>query len=140
MTYSQKIFELTAPYNNQYQGNFTRLLFVCTVGMLRSPTAAEVATENGFNCRSCGWDEVALIRLSANLIMWADHIVFMNPEAKIESLKLFENTGYEEDIKAKAMLMHVDDDYNFGDPILRIIVHNWIKQKRVENQLSVVRT
>lgn len=139
MTNTQKIFQLTAPYNNQYQGNFTRLLFVCAVGMLRSPTAAEVGTEEGFNCRSCGYDSVALIQLSANLIMWADHIVFMNPEAKIESLKLFANTGYEQDIESKSMLMYVDDDYNFGDPNLRSTVSNWIKQNRVNQKLFVER-
>lgn len=140
MTNSQKIFELTAPYDNQYQGNYTRLLFVCTVGMLRSPTAAEVGYQFGYNCRSCGWDEVALIRLSANLIAWADHIVFMNPEAKIESVKLFSNTGYEEDIEAKSMVMQIEDDYNFGDGTLRIIVYNWIQQMQDTKKLSPTRS
>lgn len=132
MTKTTKIFELTAPYNNQYQGNATRLLFVCSVGMLRSPTAADVATGMGFNARSCGTDSAALIPLSANLIMWADKIVFMNRDNYEEAMLTFANTGYDEDIEAKKDFIHVDDDYDRDDWQLREICWNVLKELPLE--------
>lgn len=121
MTKTTKIFELTAPYNNQYQGNATRLLFVCSVGMLRSPTAADVATGMGFNARSCGTDSAALIPLTVNLVVWADKIVFMNRDNYEEAMFTFNGTGYDEDIEAKKDFIHVDDDYDRNDSQLRTI-------------------
>lgn len=132
MSKTSKIFELTAPYNNQYQGNATRLLFVCSVGMLRSPTAADVATGMGFNSRSCGTDPAALIPLSANLIMWADKIVFMNRENYEQAMKTFQNTGYEDDIESKKEFIHVDDEYNRDDPTLRTICWHALKEYPLE--------
>lgn len=134
MSKTSKIFELTTPFNNQYQGNATRLLFVCSVGMLRSPTAADVATGMGFNARSCGTDSMSLIPLSANLIMWADKIVFMNRENYEQAMHTFRNTGYEEDIETKKSFIHVDDDYNRDDPQLRVICWHALKEFELERQ------
>ena len=132
MSKTSKIFELTAPYNNRYQGNATRLLFVCSVGMLRSPTAADVATGMGFNARSCGTDPMALIPLSANLIMWADKIIFMNKSNYEEAVRTFKNAGYEEDIEAKKGFIHVSDDYDRDDPELRVICWHALKEYDLE--------
>jgi predicted protein tyrosine phosphatase len=132
MSKTSKIFELTTPYNNKYQGNATRLLFVCSVGMLRSPTAADVATGMGFNARSCGADPVALIPLSANLIMWADKIVFMNRENYEEAMFTFNGTGYDEDIESKKEFIHVDDDYDRDDQQLRTICWYALKEFELE--------
>lgn len=139
-TNSQKIFQLSAPYNNQYQGNYTRLLFVCTVGMLRSPTGAEIGIERGYNCRACGHDDVALIPLSVNLIMWADHIIFVSPTDKILSMKKFESSGYDEDIEQKSIVMHIDDDYSFGDSSLRIMFKNYLKSLEESGKIQPYRT
>jgi predicted protein tyrosine phosphatase len=128
MTNTVKIFAATAPYNNQYQGNYTRLLFVCTVGMLRSPTAAEIGVEFGYNTRSCGHDDVALIPLTANLIAWADHIIFVSKSDEILALKKFESSGWDEDIEQKKITLHIDDNYNFSDPELRLILRNSLRQ------------
>lgn len=132
MSKTSKIFALTAPYNNPYQGNATRLLFVCTVGMLRSPTAADVATWMGFNARSCGTDTAALIPLSANLIAWADKIVFMNRENYEQALHTFSNTGWEEDIENKKEFIHVDDDYDRNDRTLQMICWHALKEFELE--------
>ena len=107
MTNTVKIFAASAPYNNQYQGNYTRLLFVCTVGMLRSPTAAEIDVEFGYNTRSCGHDDVALIPLTANLIAWADHIIFVSKSDEILALKKFEGSGWDEDIEQKKITLQL---------------------------------
>lgn len=116
MTKTAQIFNLTAPYKNRYQGDSKRVLFVCTVGMLRSPTAAAVAyKEFGWNTRSCGVDEVALIPLSVNLIEWAEHIVFMDSDSYKEALKTFALVDYDEDIIQKGRCLNIDDDYNYHD-------------------------
>lgn len=132
MTKTSKIFTLNAPYNNPYQGNDARLLFVCSVGMLRSPTAADVATGMGFNARSCGTDTMALIPLTANLIAWADTIFFMNRENYEQAMRTFSNTGWEEDIESKKSFIHVDDDYDRNDPTLRTICWHALKEFKVD--------
>ncbi len=139
MTNTVKIFELSSPYNNQYQGNFTRLLFVCTVGMLRSPTGAEIGVEFGYNTRSCGHDDVSLIPLTVNLIAWADHIIFVSKSAEILSLKKFEGTGWDEDIEQKKIVLHIDDEYTFGDPTLRLIFRNSLRQLEDSGKLQRTR-
>ncbi len=63
--------------NNPGQGKFKRVLCVCTVGVLRSPTIAEILSRDpfNFNCRAVGWDSEALIPVSGLLVEWADVIV-----------------------------------------------------------------
>lgn len=118
-TLNYQIFNLNAPYANPYQGSAPRWLFVCSAGLLRSPSAAHVACTMGANARSCGsHTEYALIPLSANLIAWAEKIFFVNPENFKESLRVFANTGWEEDIKSKAEVWDIPDRYEFGDPVL----------------------
>ncbi len=129
MTKTNQIFNLTAPYANPYQGSRKRILFVCSVGLLRSPTAAAVGIQRGYNTRSCGSDtSCALIPLSANLIEWAEVIVFVNSENYLESLKEFENTGYEEDIKAKKVVMNIPDNYEAFDLVLMRLIDAWFDE------------
>ena len=119
-TKTRQIFNLTAPYSNPYQGTATRLLFVCSVGLLRSPTCADVATSMGYNSRSCGsCIPYALIPLSANLIYWSEKIIFVNKENYIEALQRFEE---HEDciqlLKSKSICWNIEDDYVKDDPWL----------------------
>ena len=119
MTYTEKIFELSAPYDNEYQGTAKRLLFVCSAGILRSPTCANVGTSLGFNTRSCGsHQEYALIPLSVNLIMWANKIIFVNPENEYRALETFGVCEYSRVIRAKSIVWDIEDTFNYGDPTL----------------------
>jgi predicted protein tyrosine phosphatase len=62
------------------QGDYKRVLFVCSGGMLRSATAAQwAATVLDWNTRSCGTLECALPPPHANLIEWAQVIYCMEP-------------------------------------------------------------
>ena len=118
-TKNSRIFDLAAPYANEYQGPAGRWLFVCSAGLLRSPTGAAVAINNDINARACGSHiEYALIPISANLIMWADKIIFVSPENYGKTLDVFANTGYEEDINSKCFVMNIPDVYNYMDPNL----------------------
>jgi len=118
-TKTQLIFSDQCPYDNGSQTVAKRLLFVCSVGMLRSPTAQMVATNQGFNARACGSSvNIALIPLSCNLINWAHRIIFMNAENAIQAHKEFDAIGYEDDIKAKQIVWNFEDLYNWGDTAL----------------------
>lgn len=115
-TKTQQIFNTQCPYENKHQGLALKLLFVCSVGMLRSPTAQVAASSLGFNARACGsCTDLALIPLNCNLINWADKIIFMNMENYSESMKEFKPVGYDVDIKYKAVVWDISDDYDWGD-------------------------
>lgn len=68
--------------SNAYQGKKPKILFVCSAGILRSPTAAnKIHKELGLNTRACGSSkDFALIPISEALIQWADEIVFVNQD------------------------------------------------------------
>ena len=119
-TLTQRIFEANAPYSNPHQGTNPRVLFVCTAGILRSPTAARVAQEMfGWNTRSCGSNQhCAIIPLTVNLILWADTIVFMNSYNYHEAIQVFEPVGYDEDIECKAVRLDIEDEYDYMQPAL----------------------
>jgi predicted protein tyrosine phosphatase len=64
--------------HNSFQGPMKRILCLCSGGLLRSPTAAVVLQrEFGYNTRSAGVHDFALIELSPELQEWADEIVVM---------------------------------------------------------------
>jgi predicted protein tyrosine phosphatase len=128
MTNTLKIFQAQAPYNNSLQGPSKRLLFVCSVGLLRSPTCANVATKMGFNARSCGSEQdIALIPITANLIEWADRIIFMAGENFRQVMETFRYTGYDETVEDKAEFWHVDDEYEYGEQKLVDIAEYLLK-------------
>lgn len=120
-TKNAAIFQTTAPYKNPYQGTAPKWLFVCSAGLLRSPTGATLAGLHGINARSCGSSvDYALVTISANLVMWADKIIFVNQENFKEALKLFDDadllTG--ELIGHKTVVLDVPDNYEYMQPEL----------------------
>ena len=69
-------------YSNSYQGDYKRVLTVCSANMLRSPTMAHVlsAEPYNFNTRSAGTQFYALIPVTEDLLMWADEVVCADTE------------------------------------------------------------
>ena len=69
-------------YSNSYQGDYKRVLTVCSANMLRSPTMAHVlsAEPYSFNTRSAGIAGFALIPVTEDLLMWADEVVCADTE------------------------------------------------------------
>lgn len=130
-TKTDDIFRLTAPYSNRYQGPSRRLLFVCSAGMLRSPTAAAVAINLGHNARSCGsYVEQALIPISLNLIFWADWIFFLNEVNYEESMETFrEFPGARTELKAKSVVWNIPDEFEYMDEGLQGEVETLLKEK-----------
>ena len=119
-TKNDTIFRTNAPYNNPYQGAGDRWLFVCSAVLLRSPSGAALAVKRGINARSCGSNfNYALIPCSANLINWADKIIFVNEE---NLLQLEDNfLGHQDllnQIERKQLVLNIPDNFVYMDPEL----------------------
>lgn len=118
-TYTEEIFELTCPYDNIYQGIRSRYLFVCSAGMLRSPTGAVVATQLGYNARACGSESYALIPISINLVNWAQKIFFVEESNYLQTLETFKRDWLTARmIKEKAVILEIEDQFNYMAPLL----------------------
>jgi predicted protein tyrosine phosphatase len=100
---------------NEFQGKFKRVLVVCTAGLLRSPTAAEVLSREpfNFNTRAVGISrEFALVIIDDVLLHWADEIVCMSIDHKLEVKKMLG------DRDIPIITLDISDDYKFRDPEL----------------------
>ena len=118
-TKNAEIFKLTAPYSNPYQGDYPRVLFVCSAGLLRSATGATVGSQLGLNTRNCGSERYALIPLSANLIAWAQKIYFVNEQNLQSALITFENDDAMLDmLEAKSTTLDIEDSFDYMHPEL----------------------
>lgn len=120
-TKNAAIFKTSAPYRNPYQGNSARWLFVCSAGLLRSPTGATMAAKHNINARSCGSNfNYALVPCSANLIMWANKIVFVNSE-NLQQLEanFAEHQELLDQIKEKSVVLNIPDNYDYMNPELQ---------------------
>lgn len=103
---------------NPYQGSSRKVLCVCSAGLLRSPTLANVLhKELGYNTRACGSAEsFALTPLSEALIHWADEIIFVD-----EDCKTYLDIETKEELslaKARLITLNVPDDYAYGEEVL----------------------
>ena len=109
---SQQIRECKdGPYHNPFQGEDKRVVFVCSMGILRSATGARLYAHM-FNTRTCGtWDD-ALIPLSKALIEWADELVFVNKENYLGALGKYKDDEYcTLSIYDKAIVLNISDVY-----------------------------
>jgi predicted protein tyrosine phosphatase len=120
-TKNAAIFNTTAPYSNPYQGNTPRWLFVCSAGLLRSPTGAALAVKHGINSRSCGSNfNYALVPCSANLINWADKIIFVNPENLFQLEDNFiAHKDLLDQIEQKQVVLSIPDNFEYMAPELQ---------------------
>lgn len=102
---------------NPYQGKFKKVLCVCSAGLLRSPTAAMVLSQEpyNFNTRAVGADkEFALIPLDEVLVGWADEIVCLNQDHADAVISIM--LTYK--LKKKIVVLDVPDSYAYRDPEL----------------------
>ena len=68
---------------NPHQGTAKKVLCICSAGLLRSPTAAIVLSQDpfNFNTRSAGCNpDYALQPVDNVLIEWSDEIIVMEKE------------------------------------------------------------
>ncbi len=110
---------------NPYQGTALKVLCICSAGCLRSPTAANVLhIEKGFNTRSAGVHDYAIIPVDEVLIHWADLVVFMEDihhaiyDARFgEFIRCMDP----ENIPAKVIL-DIPDNYQWNDHDLKKLI------------------
>ena len=102
---------------NPYQGKAKKVLCVCSAGLLRSPTAAVVLSQEPFNynTRAVGMNgEFALIPIDDVLIEWADEVVVMEDwMATILIMKYPELT---------VTSLDIGDTFSYRDPQLMSII------------------
>lgn len=103
---------------NPYQGKFKRVLCVCSAGLLRSPTAAVVLSQDpfNFNTRAVGLDEShALIPIDQVHVAWADEIVVMSTSQSIEIKRKFETNK-------PIRILDIPDSFSYRDPKLMELI------------------
>jgi predicted protein tyrosine phosphatase len=94
---------------NPYQGSDRRVLFVCSMGILRSATGARIYGHK-YNTRSAGTHGEALIRVTQQLLDWADQVVFVNKENYLDAAK---NYNLDE---RKVLVIDIPDRYEHMHP------------------------
>jgi predicted protein tyrosine phosphatase len=108
---------------NPGQGQFKKVLCVCSAGLLRSPTAAIVLSQPpfNFNTRAVGlYRDWALVPIDNVLIAWADEIVVMEPEHEVT----LRGQGVDKPIQC----LDIKDSFNYRDPLLMRLIAEKYKQ------------
>jgi predicted protein tyrosine phosphatase len=100
---------------NPHQGQYKKVLCVCSAGLLRSPTTAFVLSQEpyNFNTRAAGIDVGhALVPVDDVLITWADEILVMNQDQKDQVTQKY-------DIGNKPIyVLGIPDNYPYRHPEL----------------------
>ena len=118
---------------NQFQGKYTKVLCVCSAGVLRSPTAAHILSAEpfNFNTRAVGTAQsYALIPIDVAHVAWAEIIVVMDSShmAIVNEMQNDLITNYHgkhymvENKYVPVYNLNIEDDYDYRDPTLVAIM------------------
>ena len=103
---------------NRYHGEYKRVLCVCSAGLLRSPTAAFVLSQEpyNFNTRAAGLNpEFALVPVDRVLLEWADEIVVMSAQQAEQIRAMLED-------EKPIVVLGIPDNFRYRDPeLIRLI-------------------
>ena len=110
---TEMMFNARSPYNNAFQGEDKRVLFVCSAGILRSATAARIYAHK-YNTRAAGSRHYALVPVTEELRLWADEIVFINPDNHWDIKQKFDLREFD----AKIVVLDIEDEYDHMAPEL----------------------
>jgi predicted protein tyrosine phosphatase len=102
------------------EGNFRRVLCVCSAGILRSATIAWVLSNEPYRCntRAVGLGDYALIRVTPQLLQWADEIVCADKEQVDASTRMTDKPVH---------CLHIPDQYEFRSPELVSAIETALK-------------
>lgn len=114
-------------YSNMYQGDYKRVLTVCSANMLRSPTIAHVlsAEPYNFNTRSAGVAGFALIPVTEDLLVWADEVVCADTEHAIAIRDKMIQYGLDKPI----VNLNIPDNYEYRNPKLIKLIKERYEQR-----------
>lgn len=140
-TLSDKIRECKAGVIlNPYQGNDRRVLFVCTMGILRSATGARMYAHK-YNTRAAGTSSEALIPLTDTLVEWANQIVFVNKENYNHVVTTLAHDDRLAEIQEKSVVLNIPDTYEHGHPeIIKAFNEQYENIKELNDQCSRTET
>lgn len=108
---------------NRFQGEYKKVLCVCSAGLLRSPTTALLLSQEpyNYNTRAAGIEETyALIPVDRVLLSWADEIVCMTKEQKVRLEESLKKYGYDVPVIA----LEVPDCYEYRNPKLMKLIRD----------------
>lgn len=105
---------------NPHQGIIKKVLCICSAGLLRSPTAAVVLSQEPFNynTRAAGIvADYALIPVDNVLLTWADEIVCMTSEQEEELKQRLEKLicGLNFRKMPEVICLNIEDSYGYRD-------------------------
>lgn len=117
-------------HSNSYQGDYKRVLTVCSANMLRSPTIAMVLSMSpyDYNTRSAGTHSFALIPVTEELLFWADEIVCADTEHALT----IRDKLMELNLDKPIVNLRIPDNYEYRNPELIMM----IRRRYDEIQLS----
>lgn len=100
--------------SNQFQGTTLKVLCVCSAGLLRSPTMANVLHRKyGFNTRAVGATlSYALIPIDEVLVQWADEIWCASFNVADEIEPVIKKAGIDKD---DLVVLSIPDIYEYMD-------------------------
>jgi predicted protein tyrosine phosphatase len=126
MTIIQSKRNQIANADNKFQGKDKRVLCLCSAGLLRSATIAEILVKTGkYNVRNAGCSqEYALIPLSTALLHWADAIIVVKEwEGFVRSALL------DQELSTPVTSLDIPDVYARNNPeLVSIIKEDLIKE------------
>jgi len=121
-----------ANVDNRFQGEYKRVLCVCSAGLLRSPTAAFVLSNEpfNFNTRAAGiTKEYALVPVDKVLISWANEIVCMEMDHFFKLRELMDEVG----VERKIVVLDIKDEHDYRSPeLMKSISENYERFSKEE--------
>jgi predicted protein tyrosine phosphatase len=88
------------------------ILFLCSQNRLRSPTAESIFADiDGFEVRSAGLNNDAIVSTSPELIEWADYIFVMEKSHRNKLQKKYKKQLN----KQRVICLDIPDDYEYMD-------------------------
>lgn len=103
--------------NNPFQGKDKKVVFVCSMGILRSATAARIYASS-YNTRSAGtWDD-ALVPLTTRLMEWSNEIVFVNKHNYEQVKHFYAEEHIDIDERYNIKVLDIPDSYEHMHPEL----------------------
>jgi predicted protein tyrosine phosphatase len=97
------------------QNSREQLLFICSRNQWRSPTAAALFKNSQlYVAKSAGTSDKARIKLTGNLINWADHIFVMEKR----HAEIIRQKHPDLVVDRSINILNISDDYQYMDPEL----------------------
>ena len=114
-------------HSNRFQGDYKKVLTVCSANMLRSPTMAHVLSADpyNFNTRSAGTALYALIPVTEELLMWCDEVVCADTEHAL----WVRNKMIEWMLDKPIIDLKIPDNYEYRNPELIELIRERYDQR-----------